>query len=147
MGSTASIDVLPVMCCPLTIRCGTFISGPERRAENGTAPDFYCGKRMSVESGTGQGGLDIRRKRLQFRAWHRGLREVDLLLGRFADATIASLDETELSSFEALLDIPDPDVLSWITGEAGVPAEADSPLLRRIYAFHGTIPYGEPAPE
>lgn len=102
---------------------------------------------MTGESGTGQGGLDIRRKRLHFRAWHRGLREVDLLLGRFADATISSLDEAELANFEALLDVPDPDVLSWITGEAGVPGEADSPLLRRIYAFHGTIPFGEPVPE
>jgi antitoxin CptB len=82
--------------------------------------------------------LDLRRKRLRFRAWHRGMREVDLLLGRFADATLAGLDEDELAGFEALLDVPDPEVLAWVTGEADVPAEADSRLLRRLLAFHGT---------
>jgi antitoxin CptB len=86
-----------------------------------------------------RGELDIRRKRLRFRAWHRGMREVDLLLGRFADATIAGLDESELAGFEALLDVPDQLVLAWITGEAAVPDEADSPLLRRLLAFHGTV--------
>ncbi len=82
--------------------------------------------------------LDIRRRRLHFRAWHRGMREVDLLLGRFADATIATLDETEIASFEALLDIPDRQVLAWLIGEDAVPADVDSPLLRRLLSFHGT---------
>ncbi len=84
-------------------------------------------------------GIEVRRKRLRFRAWHRGLREVDLLLGRFADATINDLDEAELAGFEALLDVPDPDVLSWLTGEQPVPAEDDTPILRRILSFHGTV--------
>jgi antitoxin CptB len=82
--------------------------------------------------------LDMRRKRLRFRAWHRGMREVDLLLGRFADATLDRLDGDELAGFEALLDVPDQEVFAWITGETAVPAEADSPLLRRLLAFHGT---------
>ena len=81
----------------------------------------------------------MRRRRLHFRAWHRGMREVDLLLGRFADATIAGLDDTELAGFEALLDVPDPQILAWITGEDGVPADAASPLVRRLLAFHGTV--------
>jgi antitoxin CptB len=81
---------------------------------------------------------DVRRRRLLFRAWHRGMREVDLLLGRFADATVAGLDEAELAGFEALLDVPDRQILAWVTGEAAVPAEADTPLLRRLLAFHGT---------
>jgi antitoxin CptB len=85
--------------------------------------------------------LDIgaRRRRVRFRAWHRGLREVDLLLGRFADATVDDLDEGELADFEALMDVPDPDVLAWITGELAVPPDDDTPLLRRIFAFHGTV--------
>lgn len=82
--------------------------------------------------------LDLRRRRLRFRAWHRGMREVDLLLGRFADATVADLDDSELAGFEALLEVPDRDVLAWITGESEVPVDADSPLLRRLLAFHGT---------
>jgi antitoxin CptB len=94
--------------------------------------------RMTAETNAAQGGLEMRRRRLRFRAWHRGMREVDLLLGRFADATLDDLDETELSGFEALLLLPDPDVLSWVTGEFAVPPEADSPLVRRLLAFHGT---------
>lgn len=84
--------------------------------------------------------LDVgaRRRRLRFRAWHRGLREVDLLLGRFADAMIDDLDETELAGFEALMNVPDPDVLAWLTGEQAIPPEDDTPLLRRILSFHGT---------
>ena len=102
---------------------------------------------MTIDPETQKAVLDVRRKRLHFRAWHRGMREVDLLLGRFADATIAILDEGELVSFEALLDVPDPEVLAWITGESGVPVEMDSALLRRIYAFHGTIPFDAAASE
>jgi antitoxin CptB len=89
--------------------------------------------------------LDMRRKRLRFRVWHRGMREVDLLLGRFADACLDELDESELAGFEALLDVPDQQVLAWITGEAVVPAGADSPLLRRLLAFHGTVFSSSPA--
>jgi len=80
--------------------------------------------------------LAIRRKRVRFRAWHRGMREVDLLLGRFADAHLADLSEPELASFEALLEIPDPEILAWVTGEMAVPDDVNAPALRRIIAFH-----------
>jgi antitoxin CptB len=93
---------------------------------------------MAEETEAQQDRLDIRRKRLQFRAWHRGMREVDLLLGRFADATIDDLDEDELAGFEALMGLPDPDVLGWVMGGVAVPPEVDSPILRKILAFHGT---------
>lgn len=100
---------------------------------------FYCRKTMTDQPQRDLESLDIRRRRLHFRAWHRGMREVDLLLGRFADATIFALDESELAGFEALLDVPDPEVLAWVIGEADVPAETDSPLVRRLLAFHGTV--------
>jgi antitoxin CptB len=80
--------------------------------------------------------LAIRRKRLRFRAWHRGMREVDLLLGRFADAHLAELGAAELGAFDALLDVPDQDVLAWLTGTGQPPVGPAKPLLRRIYAFH-----------
>ncbi len=67
-------------------------------------------------------GLDLRRRKLLFRAWHRGLREVDLILGRFADSNIEQLTDAELSEFEGLMDIPDGELLVWLTGEADVPA-------------------------
>ena len=80
--------------------------------------------------------LAVRRRRVRFRAWHRGMREVDLLLGRFADAHLAELGSAELTAFEALLDVPDQDVLAWLTGTGGPPDGAAGPVLRRIYEFH-----------
>ncbi|WP_210489840.1 succinate dehydrogenase assembly factor 2 [Microvirga antarctica] len=81
-------------------------------------------------------GLDVRRKQILFRAWHRGMREMDLIMGRFADAEIADLPEAELSAFEHLIDAVDRDLLAWITGEAPVPPEYDTPLFGRMKAFH-----------
>lgn len=83
-------------------------------------------------------GLDVRRRKLLFRAWHRGLREVDLILGRFADGSIEDLDEAELSEFENLMNVPDGELLAWLTGEAEVPASHDGPLLRRLRAFRAS---------
>lgn len=80
--------------------------------------------------------LEHRRKRLAFRAWHRGTRETDLILGRFSDASVSGFDETELSEFERILEMPDPDIFSWVTGVAPVPTEADTALLKRLIAFH-----------
>ena len=80
-------------------------------------------------------GLDLRRRKLLFRAWHRGLREVDLILGRFADGNIETLTEAELTEFEGLMDVPDGELLVWLTGEADVPASHDGPLFRRLRDF------------
>ena len=81
-------------------------------------------------------GLDARRRRLLFRAWHRGMREVDLITGRFADAHVATLSEAEVDAFERLMDVPEPDLLAWIMGAAQTPPVHDTPLFRRICAFH-----------
>ena len=80
-------------------------------------------------------GLDVRRRKVLFRAWHRGLREVDLILGRFADGNIEELTESELSEFESLMDVPDGELLAWLTSEADVPASHDGPLFRRLRDF------------
>ena len=66
-------------------------------------------------------GLDAWRKRLRFRSWHRGTREVDLLLGPFADRHLARLDDGELAAYQALLEESDPDLFDWITGRAPPP--------------------------
>lgn len=81
-------------------------------------------------------GLDVRRRRLLFRSWHRGIREMDLIMGRFADAHIALLSDGDLDSYERLLDVPDPELYAWVTGEQATPADFDSPLLARLRAFH-----------
>jgi antitoxin CptB len=80
--------------------------------------------------------LDARRRRILFRSWHRGTREMDLVLGRFADAEIAGLGSSELDDYERLLEAQDRDVFSWLTGEAKTPSSYDTPVLRRIRAFH-----------
>jgi antitoxin CptB len=81
-------------------------------------------------------GLDPRRRKLLFRCWHRGMREVDLIMGRFADAAVDDLSEDELAEFERLIDVPDHEVLAWVTGEAAVPAAYDTPLFRRLRDFN-----------
>lgn len=80
--------------------------------------------------------LDIRRKQILYRSWHRGMREMDLIMGRFADAEIGTLPEAELAEFERLIDAIDRDLFAWITGEAELPAEYDTALFRRMKAFH-----------
>ena len=66
--------------------------------------------------------IEIRRKRLIFRAWHRGTREMDLILGRFADAHVPGFDTAELAQFEEILGYSDPDLYSWVTGQASTPS-------------------------
>ena len=80
--------------------------------------------------------LDPRRKRLLFHSWHRGTREMDLLLGRFADATIADWTEAELDEMESLLAVPDPELYRWITEQVAVPDNHHCPILDRVIAFH-----------
>jgi antitoxin CptB len=81
-------------------------------------------------------GLDDRRRRLLFRAWHRGTREADLIMGRFADAHIATLNDAELDEYEHLLEALETDLLTWVTGMSAVPAEHDTAMFRRVRDFH-----------
>ena len=76
--------------------------------------------------------LDTRRKRLRFRSWHRGTREIDLLLGTFADRYLSELSESELDSYEALLLEGDPDLFEWISGKVAPPAHHDTTVLRLL---------------
>jgi antitoxin CptB len=81
------------------------------------------------------GGLDDRRKRLLFRCWHRGTREMDVILGRFADAEIADLSDGDLAELERLIDVPDPDLYAALTGDKPLDPEFASALFDRIKAF------------
>jgi antitoxin CptB len=77
-------------------------------------------------------GLDDRRKRLLFRCWHRGTREMDLILGRFADAEIGMLTDDEISQLERLIEVPDPDLYAALTGEKVLAGEYAGALFDRI---------------
>ena len=81
-------------------------------------------------------GLDLRRRKLLFRSWHRGMREMDLIMGGFADAHLARMSEGELAELERLIELPDRDLLAWITGEEAVPPDFDSALFRNLRDFH-----------
>jgi antitoxin CptB len=81
-------------------------------------------------------GLDTRRRRILFRAWHRGTREMDLLMGRFADETLADLPEADLDDLELLMEVPDRDVFAWLTGESETPANYATPVFSKLQRFH-----------
>jgi antitoxin CptB len=85
-------------------------------------------------------GLDPRRRRALFRAWRRGTREMDLLLGRFADTHIADLSERDLDDFERLMDVPDGDLYAWMTGRRPVADNHATPLYFALLAFHSAKP-------
>ncbi len=77
-------------------------------------------------------GLDVRRKKILMRAWHRGIKEMDLMFGRFVDGELDNLSDEELSQLEMLLDQFDRDLLQWFTDELPVPEAFDCPLFHKI---------------
>lgn len=84
----------------------------------------------------GADDLVRRRKRLKFRSWHRGTKEMDLLLGPFADACLDGFDASLLGEYEVLLEQPEPDLYEWILGRAAPPAAARSTVLERLIAYY-----------
>lgn len=80
-------------------------------------------------------GREVRRRRIRFRAWHRGMREMDLVMGGFADASLAALSDAELDEFEHLLDLPDPLVFAWLAGTEEPATAEDTDLLNKIRTF------------
>lgn len=79
--------------------------------------------------------MDVRRKKLTFRAWHRGLKELDLILGPFADAHLGHLDEAGLDAFEELLTIPDNDLFDWLCDRSAPPDRYRTRVYEQIYDF------------
>jgi len=84
--------------------------------------------------------IEVRRRRLKFRSWHRGTREADLLLGSFADAHVDRFDGETLDQYEALLSMSDPDLYNWKTGREPVPPEHDTPVMQLLkrHQYDGT---------
>jgi antitoxin CptB len=81
-------------------------------------------------------GLDARRRRLLFRSWHRGIREMDIVYGNFADAHIALLSDAELDDYEKLLKLRDQQVFDWVSGAQATPAAYNTAVFRRMCEFH-----------
>jgi antitoxin CptB len=85
-------------------------------------------------------GLDERRRKVLFRAWRRGVREIDLIVGRFADAHIATLDAAALDDFERLIEAPNAELYAWVVGSEKAPAGFDTTVLAKLRAFHMGTP-------
>ena len=79
--------------------------------------------------------LDPRRRRILYRCWHRGIREMDLVFGSFAEAEIARLSDEELDEFEAIMGEDDHDLHAWITGAQPVPGHRRTPLFGWVAAY------------
>lgn len=81
--------------------------------------------------------LGLRRRRIRYRAWKRGTREMDLVMGRFVDAEVETWSEAELDEFERLIDEADRDLFAWVTDKAETPPAYAGGLFARMKAFHG----------
>ena len=79
--------------------------------------------------------LKITRKRLLWRATHRGIKEMDILVGGYAQHYLDAMNEAELTQFAELLEIPDQDLLSWATKQSSVPLDQQSTILDSMLRF------------
>jgi antitoxin CptB len=76
-----------------------------------------------------------RRKKLKFQAWHRGFKEIDLILGPFADERLGTMSDDELDAFEALLNVPDHDLYDWICQRSSPPDRFRTKVYEQIFDF------------
>ncbi len=102
-------------------------SAPHAEASGDPHPEAAGGQQPSA--------LDTRRRRLLFRATHRGTFENDLMIGGFVRAHLISLTETDLDALEAVMQIQDNDLADWLTGRMPIPPEEETPMLRRMREF------------
>lgn len=79
--------------------------------------------------------LEIRRKRLRYRSWHRGTKELDLLIGGFAAHHLDGFDVGELDQFEAIMEANEHDIYAWLTGKAEVPSEHDNGVMHQLLNY------------
>lgn len=113
------------------------MTSEETRGERGSA---------AADEGTGsQHDLEIRRRRAAYRANHRGTKEMDWLVGRFADAYINAFEGEALERFERFLELPDPDLQKWIMEPDSAARGAFDDLIGQIRVFHGLSGPGTPS--
>ncbi len=80
--------------------------------------------------------MDAHRRKLYFRSCHRGMKEMDIIFTRFAEAVLPTLPEAELSDYERVLELPDDKLFYWVTGREEVPPDMHSPLLQKLLNFY-----------
>ncbi len=84
--------------------------------------------------------LEVRRKRLKFRSSYRGMKELDLLISAFAQTYLDDFDSDALRQYEAILDVPDSDLLDWVVKKAPIPAVMDTDVMKKFMSFKYTKP-------
>lgn len=89
---------------------------------------------MAVSETAGE-DIAMRRRRVRYRAWHRGTQEMDLVLGPYADAHVETLDAATLDRLEAFMAEEDTDLLAWVMGQEPLPAHIDREIFDTVVAF------------
>jgi antitoxin CptB len=84
--------------------------------------------------------LDTRRRRALYRAAHRGTKEMDWLLGRYAEALVPAMSEADLTRFERFLALPDPELQAWILDPGTIAGLEFSELVTALRRFHDLAP-------
>ena len=79
--------------------------------------------------------LAHRRKKLKFRAWHRGIKEMDMILGKYADEHLEHMSDEQMDEFSLLLQQPDDEMYKWVSGARQVPAEFDTEIMKTLKSF------------
>jgi len=79
--------------------------------------------------------LDPRRRRILYRCWHRGIREMDLVLGQFAEENISDLSDEQLDELEIIMDEEDQDLVQMVTGAQAIPEKFQTPLFAKIISY------------
>ena len=79
--------------------------------------------------------FEIRRKRLLYRSWHRGTKELDLFIGAFADAHLVELSPEQLDRYEAILERDETDIYGWLSRRQPVPPELDNDVMAMILSY------------
>jgi len=81
---------------------------------------------------------NARRRKLSFRAWRRGFKEADIVLGHFSDQALPTMDDDSLDIFEILLEVPDHDLYGWIIEREPTPVEFRSEIMKQLNMFYKT---------
>jgi antitoxin CptB len=82
--------------------------------------------------------IEIRRRRAAWRAGHRGTKELDILVGRFADVRLPAMADADLDRFERFLAVSDPDIQAWLLGPSpAAPNPEFADMVADIRKFHG----------
>ena len=75
-------------------------------------------------------------RKLSFRAWRRGFKEADIILGNFADDMLPEMSEADLDIFEVLLEVPDQDLYGWIIEREPTPMEWQSEIMSKLNIYY-----------